>query len=429
MAIEEKKDKFEEYNEAWLYPTTGILNLTDDCNLACHYCFVQQQPNYMSYQTAKTAVDWLNNNYWIKKEKNLLKDDNWIGIQYFGGEPTLLWDKIIVPLTLYIREKYGWQFQIGMTTNGTLLDEEKISFLRKYDVGILLSIDGDKDTQDLTRPCRNGKSSFDLIVKNIPKILELFPQTTFRATINQENVNKLFHNFLFAESLGFKQCFFSPNEREKWTEENLLILEQEVTKIFQYQALLFKNNIIPSLTSTLIRNSLYNAIDIYQHIMKNETIQKDKIINPRKEYLCGIGQSSVSINFEGEIYTCQEQDSRNKTNKIFNIGNIYNGIDKEKHLKLLNYVEKDQQQFFIECENQKICNTCKIYSKCKSLICPSTSHDLYQNIYKRSEVFCRYYNSYANNALVLFQLLNDNECFINYIENLGQKEMTYYGPK
>ena len=80
------------------------MNITDDCNLACHYCFVQQKPHYMDLQTAKDAVDFLWNNYQIKKEKKLPTDNPYIN--FFGGEPTLLWDEIIEPLSIYIRNNY-----------------------------------------------------------------------------------------------------------------------------------------------------------------------------------------------------------------------------------------------------------------------------------------------------------------------------------
>ena len=39
--------------------SSAFLNLTNACNLACRYCFVKQSPDYMSYQTAKDAADFL----------------------------------------------------------------------------------------------------------------------------------------------------------------------------------------------------------------------------------------------------------------------------------------------------------------------------------------------------------------------------------
>ena len=74
--------------------TSAFLNLTNSCNLTCRYCFVEQKPEFMTLQTAKDAADFLAGN-------------GQASINFFGGEPMLMWDEIIVPLTLYVHEKYG----------------------------------------------------------------------------------------------------------------------------------------------------------------------------------------------------------------------------------------------------------------------------------------------------------------------------------
>jgi len=56
-----------------------------------------------------------------------------------------MWDEIIAPLTLWIREN-NFPINLSMTTNGTLLNEERIKFLKNNEVGLLLSIDGAKET-------------------------------------------------------------------------------------------------------------------------------------------------------------------------------------------------------------------------------------------------------------------------------------------
>ena len=95
-----------EYKEEYKYLSNACLNITDDCVLKCTYCFVEQHPHYMTLDTAKAAVDYLLNNLHIKKEKKLHSESDKTFINYFGGEPTMLWDEIIVPLTLYMEEKY-----------------------------------------------------------------------------------------------------------------------------------------------------------------------------------------------------------------------------------------------------------------------------------------------------------------------------------
>ena len=58
----------------------------------------------------------------------------------------LCYNSIIVPIVNYCNEKYPNDFDFGMTTNGTLLNDEVIKWLREHEFSLLLSIDGDKKT-------------------------------------------------------------------------------------------------------------------------------------------------------------------------------------------------------------------------------------------------------------------------------------------
>jgi sulfatase maturation enzyme AslB (radical SAM superfamily) len=101
----------------------------------------------MTLDIAKSAVDLIVNNYNIKKEKGWLGKDERKGVTFFGGEPMLMYDQIIVPLIKYIENTYNInEFHFDITTNGTLLNEERLVFMSKYSIYPLLSIDGDRET-------------------------------------------------------------------------------------------------------------------------------------------------------------------------------------------------------------------------------------------------------------------------------------------
>jgi sulfatase maturation enzyme AslB (radical SAM superfamily) len=127
----------------------------------------------------------------------------------------LMFDQIIVPLIEYIENNYDInEFKFDITTNGTLLSEERLIFMKKYNISILLSIDGDKETQDYNRPCKDcNSSSFNLVSKNIPSILKYFPDTVFRSTVYKDTIKNLFQNYLYAEEIGFKNYICIPDSR------------------------------------------------------------------------------------------------------------------------------------------------------------------------------------------------------------------------
>lgn len=196
------------YEELYRHPTCICLNLTDSCNLACKYCFVQQKPHFMTLDIAKKAVDWVIDNMKYRTEE---KAD----ITFFGGEPMLMYNDIIIPIVDYIENKYLNKINLSITTNGTLLNKEKIDFLYNHNIYPLLSIDGDKETQNFNRPQRNGEGSFDLIENNIDYLLKKFPMITFRSTLYQPTVKNTYNNYKYAEKKGFKNIFLCPNAREE----------------------------------------------------------------------------------------------------------------------------------------------------------------------------------------------------------------------
>lgn len=399
-----------EYKEQYQYLSSACLNITDACNLACRYCFVEQHPHYMTLDTAKAAVDYLLNNLYIKKEKGFIEKSAKSFINFFGGEPTLLWDEIIVPLTLYMEEKYPNEIELGITTNGTLLNKEKIDFLYNHKIIPLLSIDGAKETQDTNRPCQNGESSFDKIIEIIPYLLEKFPNTTFRSTIDQNTVSHTFENYIFASYMGFQNIFMIPNSREKWSEDNIIILKEQLEKIYIYMGQCFEQEVLP-ISMSVINESFQQVLRHDINILMN----KDDSIKLRNSQRCGLGTTFGSIGYNGNIYGCQEQDSKKQKN-IFFIGNIFKGIDKDLHKNLLEKYETNTQ---LKCIDTQLCETCFLRNICSTFICPSSAWDTYESFFISEKIFCQWKQFLFFNAIVLMHYFveKNNQFFQNYLNN------------
>ena len=212
------------YKPEWKYLTNICLNITNSCNLKCKYCFVEQKSEFIKLETAIQIINYLHKNLLIKRNKFNYPKDYKCRVTFFGGEPTLLFNEIIIPLVNYIESNFKNDFILSITTNGTLLNKSKILFLKNHNIDVLLSLDGDKYTQDFNRPMKNNKSSFDQIMKILPILQHYFPNLTMRATIDQDTVDQLFNNYLFAIQHNFTSVDFVPNERQKWKEQNLEIL-------------------------------------------------------------------------------------------------------------------------------------------------------------------------------------------------------------
>lgn len=162
-----------------------LLQVTQGCNFRCEYCIytasidgIQRKHTNkrMDFQTAKHAVDYL----W-----NHSIDSDVVTIGFYGGEPLLEFE-LIKQVILYTEKKFqGKIVHYAMTTNVSLLSIDKVEFLWKHDVHLVLSLDGPKEIQEKNRIYVGGKkSSYDVAVENLNHIREKFPEYIKRMNIN-----------------------------------------------------------------------------------------------------------------------------------------------------------------------------------------------------------------------------------------------------
>lgn len=277
-------------------PTNAVLNITNACNLSCIYCFCKQNNQSMSYETAVAACEYVLEN----------STDTKPSIWFFGGEPLMEYNSIIKPLIENYRDAITW----GITTNGVLLNEDKVDFFSKHKVTPLLSIDGAQEVQDKLRPMANGAPSFDKVLRNIPYLLLLYPNITFRSTLTKYSIPHMNETYDFAAHMGFRNIAFVINEEEeyhKWHYQTL---------IEQYDKIVIK----------ILRGSPLWLSDLKkaQDYTKSQTCSN---INR-----CGYGTTSIGVTVNGDITPCQELNTTNN----FIIGNVHTGIDAEKHKSFLN---------------------------------------------------------------------------------------------
>ena len=161
-----------------------ILQVTQDCNFRCSYCTYSgagglhqrtHAKKAMSWETAKKAVDFL----WSRSV-----DSTNITISFYGGEPLLEFE-LIKKVVEYSKKMFsGKKLIFAMTSNGTLLDEEKIRYLDDMKFALMLSLDGTKDINDKYRMFVNGKGTYDAIMQSVERIRKFAPEMIGRMRIN-----------------------------------------------------------------------------------------------------------------------------------------------------------------------------------------------------------------------------------------------------
>ena len=346
------KDKYAQTNEFQYnfvndaHPEVIMLGLTNRCNLSCTYCFVNQNPLDMTFQIAEDSIKWLQSNY---KIKNL---DRKMSVNFFGGEPLLLYDEIIRPLVL----KYQDEIAFGITTNGILLDEDKVDFFFQHNIQPLLSFDGVPEVQNCQR-ISHTCNSFKTVLNNIPYLLLRFPQTVMRSTVTKESIPHMYDSVLMAQELGFKKIVFCPNAYEDWDKETELELYEQLNKIGLH---IYKG----------LRNQEFDTIMVDPLNVRfsdiNKALTEDLYFN-NSVNRCGLGTTTCAITPIGDIVPCQEKIS----NPTIVLGNIYEGINQQIHQDYLT-------DYYAKVNNLECDKGCDNRSKliCLSDICPSRLEDL-----------------------------------------------------
>ncbi len=139
-------------------PLKGVFELTPYCNLDCKMCYVHLNPQQMNECKTLSVDDW----------ENIMSQAIDAGMMFAsltGGECLTYPD--FERLYLYL---YNKSVRIGVLTNGVLLDEEKIGFLKKYPpVSLQITLYG--TNEDMYEKV-TGKREFTKVTRNIKRAAE-----------------------------------------------------------------------------------------------------------------------------------------------------------------------------------------------------------------------------------------------------------------
>jgi radical SAM protein with 4Fe4S-binding SPASM domain len=277
------------YREGPLYKDLPMMELliTRKCNLGCAYCFAashQKQPD-MELETALNAVDQLMampfNNFYIK---------------FNGGEPLLrkdLLEKISSYTLKKFREIKGEGFLLfEITTNGTLVDEEAIELFRKFNMRVLISIDGPEHLHNKYRTYKNSSPSFGDVIKGIQRMQDADYPFRVITVVARENLPYPGEIIDFFSYLGITNLRFNPilkhgHGKDDW--EGKGIEPQEYLSFMKVVAArccegdsLHEDNL-----ESMLRNMVSRTRD-FKCMRSN----------------CGCGHYYLCIDSSGDIYPC-----------------------------------------------------------------------------------------------------------------------------
>ena len=320
--------------------------VTKDCQLACKYCYLvgKNAKERMSWETAKQAIDYILNHEQDFTEESVIWD-------FIGGEPFLeidLIDKICdyIKLELY-RKNHHWfnSYRFSFSTNGINYHEKKIqqySSKNREHLSVGITIDGTELKHDLNRIYKvTGKGSYRDVVRNIPLWLAQFPNAGTKVTISSADIPYIKESVLHLYSLGIHEVNINCVFEDVWRENDDRLFEEQLIQ----------------LADAIIDRGYYAD---YACSFFSENMGKPLDCVLQNQNWCGAGMM-LAIDAAGNFYPCTrfaQYSLRNK--KAWIIGNIWDGIDKNKLRPFLTLDRCTQSpQECIDCEVAEGCAWCQ----------------------------------------------------------------------
>ena len=357
------------------------LHVAHDCNLKCKYCFAAQgdfggSKELMSFEVGKKAIDYLIENSGNRRN---------LEIDFFGGEPLMNFDvvKQLVDYGKSIENKYGKNIRFTITTNGILLDDEKIKYINDNMHNVVLSLDGRKSVNDNMRPTLNDKGSHDVILPKFKKLVNERPKDKYyyiRGTFTRENLDFAEDVMYFAEQ-GFKLTSIEPVVDE---ESNPYALkEEDLPRVFEeYEKLAIKY------ADMQVKGDDFKFFHFIVDLNQGPCVIK-RITG------CGAGNEYLAITPSGDIYPCHQFVGNDDyklanimdkevvlpldiTNKFRN-AHVYSKEECNKcwnkfycsggcHANAMNFNDDIMKPYQLGCEMQKKRTECSIMIQAKKIL-------------------------------------------------------------
>jgi uncharacterized protein len=384
--------------------TTMVLNVTNQCNLSCTYCYEYgedkivdtengKQPKFMTEETARQSVEFMLRESGGNKVAH---------ITFFGGE-TLMNFPVLAKTIAYARQRgaeVGKEVDFSLTTNATLLKPEIIEFLAENRVGVTISIDGPREVQDKFRVFHNGAGSYDTVA---PKIRELLKRHRSRPigarvtlTAGQMDIRRIYRHL--TEELGFWEVGFAPVTTSP-TRGHAISDAGYDDMLSQFRDLAYE----------FLEASVANHHHGFSNV--RETLE-ELHRGVSKAFPCGAGLGLLGVATDGDVALCH----RFAGSDAHKLGTVRDGIDRQA------------QQAFLEhhhVANKTDCRICWARPLCSGG-CYHEAHTRYGDTARPNLHYCEWIRGWTDVCLKIYGELSErNPAFLEqFVDEPGKEPVS-----
>jgi uncharacterized protein len=295
-------------------------------------------------------------------------------ISFFGGEPLLNW-----PLIEKVAEHFAHLTAprtggLHITTNGTLLTDDRCAFLKRFGFSHIVSLDGPPHIHDQLRKKHDGSGSFEDVMAglNLMRKHQLTANLTLRATFSPQTADSLLERTEYLNGLMYQGFASHVSVEPAFLTESICVDRSGVEYGMERMADLTERmrplyrqvgDFLVAQVQTGHRPSFHNITQLIKRLFYCEGSPSD----------CGAGMGSLSVDPEGKVYACHRTTNTQ-------IGSLQlGGIDEAARCQWAD------NRYYV----RERCPTCPIRSICgggcrEESLCDSG------NIHKPTEVGCTF---------------------------------------
>jgi uncharacterized protein len=307
--------------------------ITGVCNLQCSYCIAKHVPKWpMSIDIGQKAVDLM---FYLSEGAKSIE------FIFTGGEPLLEYNTLshLIEYSSTKAQSSGMDISFVLKTNGTILNSEILGTIQKYDIDVVISIDGNQQIHDKHRLAKNGEKTYEIVSRNLKNLLQNHVKCTASLTVHPDAIQSVLLGIQMLNNLGIKSIDVGPvYGTVKWSDSESL----------QFSQLLFD-------IANFVFESKNRGGEINVNPVEKESAHINSILS--ETWGCHAASSNLAFLPNGQISGCSSLAMISNEFPELIIGNVESGIDQTSLDRLI---------YLAQCgiEAKLTCKECKTSSNC-----------------------------------------------------------------
>jgi len=329
------------------------LEVTLRCNLKCPYCYL----NLGSGECKDISEEIMNQ--CIELMKKYRKGNSVQKVTFYGGEPLLRFDLIKKFVSMVNRS--GLNVRYTIMSNGTIMTEEIVDFVKRNKVYVQRSIDGCPKAMEKLRP-----GALPLYEK-ATEMLKDKDRGVRRMTITPDTAEYLFEGVLFLWEKGFRRGFSpQPDYNQEWNEEQKKALIDNMWKMADFYIEQFKHG-----------NPFY-----WYQVSREAAC---RFSNTVTQTGCGAGKRLYAISVDGYVFLCHRFTGEDINGPFCygHVAEVLEGTAIGFGNEVLSAIESRKRK-----EWNEECYSCIAQYGCEKG-CYHSSYKATGNLLKPPELYCR----------------------------------------